>query len=480
MLQPSKHQPTLRFIRPARKSRAAWVLAACLCVVPAAVLSQRPATPQERSLEDAFQTAMAAQDRGDLDQAESILRKLRATHPGIFAIDESLGMLYVQRERFAEALPLLQAAVRDAPRSDAAHANLGAAYFRLNRNEEALAEFQAAARLNPQNAAIQRSLGRLWMEQHQPAQAADAFAAALKTNPGNTDLILDRAQALLEAGSAAQAIAALNDMPGVDQSAAAQSLLGEANEKLGAYKEAGTHLSRAVELEPSEANAWALGVELLRHWTFDAAIREFQLAQARFPDSARMRLGLGAAYFGAGKYAEAVPVFADLLKSDPPNHLYAELLGMSCTAASVDATHRCNELITYAQSHPEDAKASTYAATQLVQAKGNEDQADLARKLLESAIRRDPDSAEAHFELALLKQNQADWAGSVPDLETALRLKPDFAKAHYRLALAYYRAGRKSEAQQQMQLNDKYRKQQQADLEQRLHQITTFLLDTKK
>ena len=459
------------------RSTARWVLAGCLCLLPGCLLSQGVASPKNDSLENVFQTAMAAQDRGDLDRAESLLRALRARHPGIFAIDESLGMLYVTRERIAEALPLLQAATRDTPGSDAAHVNLGAAYFRLHRNQEALAEFQLAARLNPGNAVTEQSLGRLWIEEHHPERAAEAFAAALKSNPGNTDLMLDRAQALLDSGDATQAAAVLNEMPGVDQSAVAQSLLGEANEKLGSYKDAALHLSHAVELDPSEANAWALGVEFLRHWTFDAAIREFEVASAKFPNSVRMRLGLGAAYFGNGNYAKAVPVFANLLKADPGNHLDAELLGMSCTAVSMEAKPRCSELIAYAESHPEDAKASTNAAAEIVEGKGNDEQTPLARRLLESAIRRDPKLAEAHYELAVLKQNQGDWAGSIPDLETALRLKPEFAKAHYKLALAYWRSGRKSEAQEHMELQEKYRKQQQDDLDQRLRQITTFLVD---
>jgi tetratricopeptide (TPR) repeat protein len=446
-------------------------------VFPGGVLSQSVTSPKNDSLENAFQTAMTAEDRGDLDQAESMLRAMRASHPGVFAIDESLGMLYVTRSRIGEALPLLQAAARDAPASDAAHANLGAAYFRLHRNQEALIEFRAAARLNPENAATQQSLGRLWMEEHHPERAAEAFAAALKSDPRNTDLMLDHARALLDSGNATQAIAALSEMPQVDQSAIAQSLLGEANEKLGSYKDAAMHLSRAVELDPSEVNAWALGVEFLRHWTFDAAIREFEVASIKFPDSARMRLGLGAAYFGNGNYSKAVPVFADLLKADPENHINLELLGMACGALSTEPSPRCRELIAYAESHPENAKVSIDAATEIVEGKGLDDQTPLARKLLESAIQRDPRLAEAHYELALLKQNQGDWAGSVPDLERALRLKPEFAKAHYRLALAYWRTGRKSDAQAQMELQEKYRKQQQDDLDARLRQITTFLVD---
>ena len=430
-------------------------------------------------MESTFKAAMAAEDRGDLDQAESLLRGLRAKHAGIFAIDESLGLLYVNREKFGEALPLLQAGTRDEPSSDAAHANLGAAYFRVHRNKEALAELQTAARLNPNNGLTQQSLGRAWMEEHHPDKAADAFAAALKLDPGNADLMLDRAQALLDAGQPTQAAAALSEMAGVDQSAAAESLLGEIDEKLGSYKDAGQHLARAVELDPSEPNAWALGVEFLRHWTFDAAIREFEAGATKFPQSVRMRLGLGAAYFGNGNYAKAVPVFADLLHSDPANSLDAELLGMSCLAVSMEDKPRCSELIDFAKAHPGDAKASTYAAATIVEGKATDEQTTLARKLLESAIHIDPNLAEAHYQLAVLKQNEADWPGSIPDLEAALRLKPDFAKAHYRLALAYWRSGRKSEAQTHMELQEKYHKQQQDDLDQRLRQITIFLVDAR-
>jgi len=76
-----------------------------------------------------------------------------------------------------------------------------------------------------------------------------------------------------------------------------------------------------------------------------------------------------------------------------------------------------------------------------------------------------------------LKQNQADWAGSIANLEAAVALKPDYAQAHYRLALAYWRSGRKQEGQAEMELQKEYAKQQQRDLDQRLRQITTFLVD---
>ncbi|MGA9670762.1 MAG: tetratricopeptide repeat protein [Terracidiphilus sp.] len=432
-----------------------------------------------QEMERQFQDAMAAQDKGDLEHAKSLLLDLHSRHPGVFAVDESLGLLYVAREEYAAALPLLKDAVREDPASDVALANLGAAQFKLHHNAEALEEFQRAAVLNPNNSATQEALGRLWMEAHEPEKAATAFAAALVQDPANRDLTIDRAQALKDAGHPRQAAEVLVSLPGVDQSAPAQSLLADADEALGNYREAGEHYERAVQLDPSEPNIWMMGIEFLRHWTFEAAIKEFAAGEDRFPLSTRMRVGLGAAYFGNGNYTKAIPIFADLLDANPDNSLDAELLGLSCDAAIQGEKPRCGSLLKYAQSHPGDAKVSVYTASTLIGGQLTEENMRMARQLLDHAIAVDPRLADAQYEMGVLKQDQMDWAGSISNLEQAVKLKPDFARAHYRLALACLRSGRKQEGEEEMELQKRYSQQQQNDLDQRLRQITTFLVDAQ-
>lgn len=461
-------------MNPVRKSAYGIVLLLCL---PAAYSTARAqSNTDSAAMEHEFQAAMAAEDAGDIAKAKSILSSLHARHPGIFAVDESLGLVYVAQQEYAQALPVLESAAREAPASDVAQANLGAAYYKLHRNHDALRAFEVAARLNPKNAATEQALGELWMEEHQPSNAAEAFGAALALKPDDSDLMLNRTQALMDAGQWAQAKEQLTQFPQAENSSVAQSLLGDIDENSGDVRSAAEHYARAVELDPSEANVWALGVEFLRHWTFDAAQREFEAAVAKFPASARMKVGLGAAVFGEGNYKRAIQVFAELLTSDKDNALYAEMLGVSCDATPQGDMPQCAALVAYAQAHPRNAQAGVHAAVWLLKQAHTPERMAATRKLLENAIAVDPKLPEAQYRMGLVQQDAEQWEQSIPHLEAATRLDPELAEAHYRLGQAYWRAGRKQEAEAQMDLYRKFREKNLEDRDKKLSHITTLIV----
>lgn len=430
-------------------------------------------------MERQFQEAMNARDRGDLTRAQTLLSTLHKEHPGIFAVDESLGLLLASQNEVGRALPLLETAVHEQPSSDAAHANLGAAYYKLHRNQPAIAQFEQAVRINPANASALESLGRLYMESRRPAEAAHALLAALHSKPDDADLTLDCAAALLAADQPGQAETVLSRLADANDSARAQSLLGEASEKQGRYQSAVEHSTRATNLDPSEENVWALGAEFLRHWSFDEAIRVFEAGAAKFPGSTRIRFGLGAASFGAERYTDAARTFAGLLNSDTNRALYAELLGMACTAPAASPPAVCSALIAYAEKNPRDARAGTYAASMLLHGSASASTQSEARTLITRALAADPQLAEARYEMGVLQQEGGEWAQSIPTLEAAVHEKPDLAEAHYRLALAYLRGGRRAEARTEMDLHKKYAQQDQENLDARLRQITTFIVNTR-
>jgi tetratricopeptide (TPR) repeat protein len=423
-----------------------------------------------------FQQAMEWMDAGKVAAAEPVLRSLHQRHPQNYEVNESLGLLYAGDGRLTLATPLLSAAAREKPDSDVAHANLGTAYLKLGRTADAARELAIAARLNPANAATEEALGQAWMLLKEPAKAAPAFQAALRSDNSNPDLLYNTALALDDCGKAAEAEPLLARMPGVDSSAEAQSLYGDVDEQLARYEEAAKHYANAERLQPSEANLYALGTEFLRHWTFDPAVQEFTAGVRVFPQSQRMHLGLGVALYGAGKYDEAIPVFADLLAENPGNSMYAELLGRTCTVLTEGEQPKCAALIDYAQKHPKDAVLATYAATSILHQPADRTQLALARHLLETAIAASPNLPEAHFGMGLLLQTESQWPRSIPELRTAIRLRPTYASAHYRLALALSHTGHHEEANAEIALEQKYTQQEQAGVDARLKEVTTFLV----
>jgi tetratricopeptide (TPR) repeat protein len=432
----------------------------------------------DTAIEHEFQAAVAAQDRGELDKAESMLLALRSKHPGLFAVDESLGLLYVGREQFAAALPILKAAATESPSSDLAHANLGADYLKLGKNEEAVRELRIAARLNPANGETQSNLGQAFVASNQPAEAAKALGKAVALEPENWDLRYNWAAVLLDTGDTDQAAQALAPIPNQDAMPQVQALLGDIAEKQGRFLDAVKHLQAAAKLDPSEANIYFLGLEYLKHWTFDPAIQFFEYGVAHYPSSKRMLLGLGITRYSMNQVPAAASIFARLLDADPENATYADLLGMSCTLFP-DSIKECETLERYAETNQKNAAIDTYAATSILARSGETAKIPLAASLLDKAIAIDPKLAEAHYQKGLLLQFQEEWRESIPELESSIALKPESSRPHYRLALAYAHTGNREKANEQFTLQKKYREQEKEGIDARFSEVQMFVVAAK-
>jgi tetratricopeptide (TPR) repeat protein len=455
-----------------------WAALGSLCVVVGTLQAQSPASNADAAIEREFQAAMAAQERGDLDQAESMLLALRQKHPGLFAIDESLGLLYVARERFAPALPILKAAAKENSSSDVAHANLGADYLKLGKNADAVHELEIAGKLNPNNGETQSNLGQALVSSGQPAEAAKAFGKAVALEPENSDLRYDWAAVLLDAGDADRAAQALAPVPRQETMPQVQALLGEIAEKQGRFLEAAQHLQQAANLDPSEANTYFLGFEYLKHWTFEPALKFFEYGVAQYPSSQRMLLGLGITRYSMNQVPAAASVFARLLDADPANTTYMDLLGRSCTLFP-ETIKECDKLEQYAKTNRKNAAIDTYAATSILARSGTASNLPLAAELLDEALRIDPKLAEAHYQKGVLFQIKEAWQESIPELEASTALKPESSRTHYRLALAYARTGNRDKAKEQFALQKKYREQEKEGIDARFSEVQMFVVAAK-
>ena len=388
----------------------------------------------------ALSKALAAYDNGDAG-ARPELERLATKYPANFPANEALGILYIDAGNFAGALSFLEHAASAQKSSAMAQANLGAAYLQLGNAGAAVRALRRSVALDPKNARTLSSLGRAMFLDKQPGEAAEAFARAAAIDPAVEDNSYNWAVALYAAHKDAQASNVLGKIPASERNEAVESLWGDVAERQGNFKDAVEHMQAAARLNPSEANTYAIAIELLRHWSWEPALEVTTFGVRQFPASRRLRLADGIAYFGGGKYVEASAKFGGLLALDPSNENYGSLLGRSCAATGGAAAPECESLIAFAEQHPKNAQIDVSAAVSLLHQPSADQHLDQAERLLRAAIEHDATIPEAYYELGVLQQQRLQWPESAASLKKAVELRPSFAEAHYRLSRAYSHTG---------------------------------------
>ena len=423
----------------------------------------------------ALSSALTAYDNGEAAKVRPELERLATKYPGNFPANEALGILLVDAGDFGRAVPYLEHAAAAEKTNATAQANLGAAYLQTSNTHGAVRVLRRAAALDPKNARTLSTLGQALFRDKQPKEAADAFARANALDPGSTDDAYNWAVALYGAHNDAGAVEVLQKIPAAERSDVVEALWGDVEERLGHFKEAVGHMQAAARLNPSEANTYAVAIELLRHWSWEPATEVTKFGVRQFPESGRMQLAHGIAFFGGGKYVEASAVFGALLAHDPANENYGSLLGKSCAAAGGAAAPECASLIAFAEHHPGNAQIDVSAAVSLLHQPSAEQHLDQAQHLLEEAIEHDGKIPEAYYELGVLQQQRLQWPESAASLQKAVTLRSSFAEAHYRLSRAYSHLGNNELARKEIALQQQYAQQEKDEQNAKLKEVTIFL-----
>lgn len=161
----------------------------------------RPATPAPDAL---VARALDAQQRGDLDAAESGYRAALAVAPQHAYALHYLGVVLYQRSRVADALPLLEQAVRLVPHEPEFHNNLGLALEAADRTDEAIARYRQARALKPGHVTAWNNLGLALQAANDLPGAIDAYRHALQFAPEFAQAHWNLGLALLAHGALAE------------------------------------------------------------------------------------------------------------------------------------------------------------------------------------------------------------------------------------------------------------------------------------
>jgi predicted Zn-dependent protease len=339
-------------------------------------------------------------------------------------------------------------------------------------------ELQAALRDHPDSFLANHQLGEFYLSVGDLKTGITYLDKAQKLKPEDYSNGYDLAVALLETKQPGPARSLLQDLLRRKDTAELHRLLGEADEARGEPISALEEYQLAAHMDPNETNIFGWGSELLLHETIEPALEVFQHGVALYPNSQRMYIGLGIAYYSRSLYDEAIQALcraSDLSPSDPRPYLFLAKMYNAGAGKAVEVTKRMKRFM---ETNPDNALAYYYYALSCWKgARGSGQGVDLTEveALLRKSISLDPRWADAHLQLGVLLHDQRRDPEAVPEFQAAIRFKPDNPDAHYRLAQAYLRTGDKERGQEEFQLYDRLHKQQVNEAEKRRHEIQEFV-----
>ncbi len=248
----------------------------------------------------------------------------------------------------------------------------------------------------------------------------------------------------------------------------AHRLSGDAKEKSGDPVAAVNEYAKAVQLDPSEANYFAWGAELLLHRGGAATIEVFTKGAEAHPQSARMFAGLGAAYYFDGEFPKAAETFcvaSDLQPRDPSPYVFLGRMEKSSSETFPCAEQRLRR---FANDQPQNASANYYYGVVLWK-KARKSQAPRdfqdAEKSLKNAAALEPGNGEVYVQLGMLYNARGEKTAALESFQRAVAVNPKLADGHYQLSIAYRQSGSLDKAESEMKTYQELKKADDAELQ---------------
>ncbi|MGB9512263.1 MAG: tetratricopeptide repeat protein [Candidatus Acidiferrum sp.] len=251
--------------------------------------------------------------------------------------------------------------------------------------------------------------------------------------------------------------------------------LAEIEEAEGRPVDAVQEYQRAAEMQPSESHLFSWGAELLLHHAPEPAIEVFAKGHRLYPQSSRMMLGLGAAWYSQRSKEQAEQIFlqaCDLNPSDPTPYLF---LGRLQVTEQVVPAGWVERMKRFAGLHPETAMAHYLYAVALMKQGEHPEQLDVAEAELKRAIQLDPHFGDAYLQLGVLCTKREDFPAAIAALKQAVENTAMPDEAHYRLAQVYRRTGDTEKSRQEIALFKRLSEQKDEQSERERHEIPQFV-----
>lgn len=343
------------------------------------------------------------------------------------------------------------------------------------------------------DASTYAKLGDWFIRDKSPACAADAYGLAFQKEPESAQYAYLFGLSLLSAGKPRQAVGALQRSLQLEPDAADPHLvLGAAMDQLGLRSDAELQWRLALSFDPHAASGieglsrdlladgnYVRVIEMLRpleaarqlsaaaaidlsvaYTKSGLAMNAFDVLEAAnhaYPSSIPVIEALAAAMVLQGRYREAGELLAPAAKSHSDNMpLQIHYLRVLVLANSPSAEPLCKQLLAR---QPQQWEL-LYLMGLLVRHDGHVPEAGV---WFERSLKEDPDDADAHFQLGMVKAELKKDMAARDEFERAIALGYGDPQVHYELGRAEQSLGSHEAAQLQFQL---FNKEQLADLNQ--------------
>jgi tetratricopeptide (TPR) repeat protein len=259
--------------------------------------------------------------------------------------------------------------------------------------------------------------------------------------------------------------------------------IGDMDEKLGDPLEAVREYEKAVKLEPSEANYFAWGTELILHKADQPAVEVFASGSKRHPDSARLLEGMGVALYGVGSYDEAAKKMCEAADLNPGEATAYLFLGKMDKAAPSPLPCAEEKLARFAQLQPENATANYYFGVALrKRANALENLHALRRSeaIFQKVVSLDPKFSDGFLQLGIVRVALGNLGQATRDYERAIELNPQSAEAHYRLGTVCRMTGDMVRAETELTTYKRLEKEEAAEAENQRKELRQFVITLKE
>jgi tetratricopeptide (TPR) repeat protein len=310
-------------------------------------------------------------------------------------------------------------------------------------------------------------------------QAIAYLERAAQRKPMDYGAGFSLAAAYQKTGDTKRADRAVQTLLARGERAELHALLAEVRESEGQPLEAVREYQRAAEMEPSEANLFAWGAELLLHHANAPASEVFAKGHRLYPRSMRILVGLGSAAYAQDLNEQAARWLLVAIALDPADPRPYLFLGKVQEVAKSEPQEWVEAFHRYAALRPDDARAHYYYAVALEKQRRGERDFAARRAELRKAIAIEPRMGEAFLKLGLLEEEEGKLAEAVASLQKAVELTDLPDEAHLRLAQVYRRMGETEKARRESELYEQIAAKKKEKMERERREMGEFVVTGK-